>query len=122
MEYLQQYPDGYRYTAFCDHYRRWLGKQNVTMRQVHKAGEKLFVDYSGKQPRIVDPATGEVVAGELFVGVLGASNYTYAEATATQKIADFIGSHVRALEYIGGSPVMLLLESTQECSKHTQPP
>jgi transposase len=108
MEYLQQHPDGYRYTAFCDHYRRWLDKQNVTMRQVHKAGEKLFVDYSGKQPRVVDPATGEVVAVELFVGVLGASNFTYAEATATQKIPDFIGSHVRALEYFGGSPVMLV--------------
>jgi len=108
MEYLQQHPDGYRYTAFCDHYRRWLDKHDVTMRQVHKAGEKLFVDYSGKQPRIVDPATGEVITVELFVGVLGASNYTYAEATSTQRIADFINSHVRALEYIGGSPAMLV--------------
>lgn len=108
LEYLQEHPDGYRYTAFCDHYRRWLDKQGVTMRQVHKAGEKLFVDYSGKQPRLIDPATGEVVEVELFVGVLGASNFTFAEATETQKIADFIGSHVRALEYIGGSPVMFV--------------
>lgn len=108
LEYLQEHPDGYRYTAFCDTYRHWLSKRAVTMRQVHKAGDKLFVDYSGKQPRIVDPSTGEVIAVELFVGVLGASNYTYAEATATQKIADFIGSHIRALEYMGGSPAMLV--------------
>lgn len=62
MEYLEQHPDGYRYTAFCDQYRRWLGEQGVTMRQVHKAGEKLFVDYSGKRPHVVDPTTGESIA------------------------------------------------------------
>jgi transposase len=108
VEYLQQHPDGYRYTAFCDHYRRWLVRQAVTMRQVHKAGDKLFVDYSGKQPRVIDPSTGEAVPVELFVGVLGASSFTFAEATATQKIADFVGSHIRALEYIGGSPAMFV--------------
>ena len=100
----EQHPDGYRYTQFCEHYRRWLRDRRLSMRQVHRAGEKLFVDYSGKKPEIVDPATGEVREVELFVAVLGASNYTYAEATRTQQIADWIASHVRAFEYFGGVP------------------
>ena len=74
------------------------------MRQVHIAGDKLFVDYSGKKPHIVDAATGEVIEVELFVAVLGASNFTYAEATRTQRGPDWIGSHVRAFEYFGGVP------------------
>jgi transposase len=96
LEYLEQHPTGFRYTAFCDTYRRWLPKAGVVMRQVHKAGEKCFVDYSGKRPSYFDPETGEQVEVELFVAVLGASNYTYAEATATQQVPDFLGSHVRA--------------------------
>jgi len=108
LEYLQQHPDGYRYSAFCVHYRDWLARQRLAMRQVHKAGEKLFVDYSGKKPEIVDPATGVVRAVELFVAVLGASNYTYAEATETQRSADFIQSHGRAVEYLGGVPAAIV--------------
>lgn len=104
LEYLEQHPDGFRYTAFCAHYNAWLSRQKPTMRQVHRAGEKLFVDYSGNKPQIVDPQTGEVTEVELFVAVLGASNFTYAEATRTQKVRDFIASHVRALEHIGGVP------------------
>ena len=108
LEYLQQHPDGYRYSAFCRHYREWLGRQRVSMRQVHKAGEKLFVDYSGKKPALVDAATGVVRPVELFVAVLGASNYTYAEATETQRSADFIQSHGRALEYLAGVPAAIV--------------
>ena len=108
LEYLQQHPDGYRYSAFCRHYRAWLGRQRVSMRQVHKAGEKLFVDYSGKKPALVDAATGVVRPVELFVAVLGASNYTYAEATETQRSADFIQSHGRALEYLAGVPAAIV--------------
>lgn len=108
LEYLEAHPDGYRYTQFCEHYRRWLKKRKLSMRQVHVAGEKLFVDYSGKKPSIVDVRTGEVTEVELFVGVLGASNYTYAEATATQQSVDFIQSHVRALEFFGGVPVVIV--------------
>jgi transposase len=108
LEYLQQEPDGYRYSAFCAHYRTWLARQRVSMRQVHKAGEKLFVDYSGKRPEIVDPATGAVQPVELFVAVLGASNYTYAEATETQRRADFIQSHSRAVEFLGGVPAAIV--------------
>src|SRR5258706_10167478 len=104
VEYLEKHPDGYRYTMFCDHYNRWLKKQSPVMRQTHRAGEKLFVDYSGQKPHIVDPHTGEAIEGELFVAVLGASNLTYAEATRTQRVGDWIGSHVHALEYIGGVP------------------
>lgn len=106
LEYLREHPDGYRYTAFCDVYRKWLARRGLTMRQHHKAGEKAFVDYSGKKPCVVDPATGELVEVELFVAVLGASNLTYAEATRTQKIPDFVCSHVRAFEYFGGTPAV----------------
>ena len=67
LEYLEQHPDGYRYTQFCEFYRRWRKRQQRTMRQVHRAGEKLFVDYSGKKPHIVDPETGECIEVELFV-------------------------------------------------------
>jgi transposase len=108
LEDLQQHPNGYRYSAFCRHYRAWLGRQRVSMRQVHKAGEKLFVDYSGKKPAVVDGATGVVRPVELFVAVLGASNYTYAEATDTQRSADFIQSHGRALEYLAGVPAAIV--------------
>jgi transposase len=104
QEYLERHPDGYRYTQFCEHYRRWLKARRISMRQVHYAGEKLFVDYAGKKPSVTDPATGEIREVELFVAVLGASNFTFAEATATQQIADWIGSHVRAVEFLGGVP------------------
>ena len=101
-EYLEQHPDGYRYSQFCDYYRDWLGKRRLTMRQEHLAGDKLFTDYSGKRPSIVDPATGEEKAVELFVAVLGASNYTFAEATLSQSGPDWIASHCRAFAFLGG--------------------
>jgi len=103
-EYLAAHADGYGYTQFVAHYRTWAAAQRVTMRQVHRAGDKIFVDYSGKRPAIVDPATGDRVEVELFVAVLGASNYTFAEATRTQRSHDWIESHVRLLEHIGGVP------------------
>jgi len=104
LEYLEKNPGGYRYTQFCEFYRRWVKSHRLSVRQVHRAGEKLFVDYSGKRPSIVDPKTGEVIAVELFIAVLGASSYTYVEATRTQQSADFIGAHVRCLEFLGGVP------------------
>jgi transposase len=108
LEYLQAHPDGYRYTAYCDRYRAWQKKRGVWMRQVHRAGEKSFVDYSGKRPFLIDRDTGERVYVELFVGVLGASSYTFAEATQTQRIADFVGSHVRMFEFFGGVSLMVV--------------
>lgn len=103
-EYVQSNPTGYGYTKYVALYNEWAGKLKVTMRQVYKAGEKLFVDYAGKKPTIVDARTGERVEVELFVAVMGASNFTYAEATATQKSHDWIASHVRLVEYLGGVP------------------
>jgi transposase len=101
---VEKYPDGLRYTAFCDRYRSWMDGRGLVMRQQHVAGEKAFVDYSGKKLSLVDAATGEVRDVELFVGVLGASNLTYAEATATQRGPDWIASHVRMIEFFGGVP------------------
>ena len=102
LEYLEQHPDGYRYTQFCEFYRRWGKRRGLSMRQVHQGGEKCFVDYAGTKPSILDPATGEVREVELFVAVLGASNYTYADATRTQQVPDWIASHQRAFHYFGG--------------------
>jgi transposase len=98
----------YRYSQFCELYALWRGKRRLSMRQVHRAGEKLFVDYSGKRPHIVDAATGETREVELFVAVLGASNYTFAEATLTQRLPDFIASNIRALEYFEAVPAILV--------------
>jgi len=108
LEYLEKHAGGYRYTAFCDRYRDWLKRRGLTMHQEHFAGEKLFIDYAGKKPHIVDPKTGEVIDVELFVAVLGASNYTYAEATLTQRGPDFIASNIRALGFIGGVTAALV--------------
>ncbi len=102
LEYLQAHPQGFRYTAFCDRYRAWIGRQGIVLRQVHRAGEKCFVDYSGKKPHFIDSTTGEKVDVELFVAVLGASNLTFATTTRTQRIRDFVSSHVKAFEYFGG--------------------
>jgi transposase len=102
LEYLEQHPTGYRYTRFCDLYRAWLARHRLSMRQEHRAGEKVFVDYAGQQPHLVDPRTGEGITAELFVGVLGASNYTYAEATRTQRLPDWLGSHERMFRFFGG--------------------
>jgi len=108
VEYLAERPEGLRYSAFCDRYREWLKRQSPVMRQVHLAGDKLFVDYAGMKPRLVDPSTGEVVDVELFVAVLGASNYTYAEATRTQQVVDFTASVARALTFVGGVPCAIV--------------
>jgi len=117
LEYLQEHPDGLRYTAFCDRYRTWLGRQGVVMRQVHKAGEKSFIDYSGKKPSFVDKTSGEVIEVELFVAVLGASNLTFAEATLTQRAHDFVGSHMRAFAYFGGVPKMTVPDQLKSAVK-----
>lgn len=102
-EYLEIHPSGYRYTQFCDRYRQWRAKLRPSMRQVHRAGEKSFVDFSGKRPHLVDRHRGEIVLVELFVGVLGASSYTYAEAIPTQELEHWISAHEAMLEYFGGS-------------------
>jgi transposase len=104
LEYIEQHPEGYRYTAFCRRYKQWCERRDPRMRQVYQAGEKMLVDYSGKKPSIIDRQTGEVREVELFIAVLGASNLTFALATQTQQIGDWVHGHVQALEYFGGVP------------------
>ncbi len=108
VEYIKVHPDGYRYSQFCEHYRRFARTLSPTMRQVHRAGEKAFVDFSGKRPEIVDRRTGEARSVELFVGTLGASSYLYAEATEDQSLASWITAHVHMLEELGGSPELFV--------------
>jgi len=103
-EYKTTHPNGLQYTAFCNHYRHWLATQEVVLRQVHTPGDKLFVDYAGQTMPVVDRLTGEVRYAQLFVAVLGCSNYTYAEVTWSQALPDWLGSHGRALSYFGGAP------------------
>jgi transposase len=102
-EYRQVHEQGYGYSQYCELYRRWAGKLRPSMRQQHRAGEKTFIDFSGKRPHLVDRRTGEEISVELFVAALGASCYTYAEATATQKLHDWISAHARMAEYFGGT-------------------
>ena len=103
-EYRAVHPMGFGYSRFCELYRAWKGKLAPTMRQNHVAGEKMFVDYAGATLEVIDPFTGEVQTAQIFVATLGASSLTYAEATWSQKLPDWIGSHTRAFSYFGGVP------------------
>lgn len=107
-EYKAQHPDGLQYSCFCDRYRAFVSKLKPSMRQIHLAGEKAFIDYAGQTLPIQDPVSGEVREAQIFVAVLGASNYTFAEATWTQGLPDWIGSHVRAFTFFGGTPHLLV--------------
>lgn len=107
-EYRQDHADGYGYSRFCELYREFECRLSPTMRQHHVAGDKVFVDYSGKKLAIVDPVSGVVREAELFIAVLGASNYTYAEASWTQSLPDWIGAHVRMFAFLGGVPRLIV--------------
>ena len=107
-EYRAREPGGYGYSRWCDLYRSWEGRLSPTMRQAHPAGERLFVDYAGQTVEVVDGRTGEVRQAQVFVAAMGASSYTYAEATWTQTLPDWIGSHTRALAFFGGVPAQLV--------------
>ena len=100
-EYKAENPKGYQYSRFAELYRRWQKRLSVVMRQHHRPGEKAFVDYCDGL-KIVDPRTGELILTQLFVGALGASSYTYAEATLSQTLPDWLMSHVRMYEFFGG--------------------
>jgi len=108
QEYKAATPEGFQSSWFCQAYRAWTSKLNLVMRQSHRAGEKLFVDYAGQGIPIVNAQTGEIQAAALFIAVLGASNYTYVEATWTQSLPDWIGSHVRAFAALGGVPEIVV--------------
>jgi transposase len=107
-EYRAANSDGYGYSRFCHYYQQWRGNRDVVMRQQHRAGEKLFVDWAGAKIPIYSRDSSGVHEASLFVAVLGASNYTYAEATRSQDTACWIGAHVRAFEYIGGLPELVV--------------
>jgi transposase len=107
LEYREAHPDGFGYSWFCHAYRDWAGRLDLVMRGEHRAGEKLFVDFAGQTLPIVDPETGEVWQAHLFVAVLGASSYTYAEAVASQSLPDWIDAHVHAFEAFGGCSAII---------------
>lgn len=98
----------YRYARYCALYREWQQRQKPSMRQIHRAGEKLFIDYCGPTIDVIDPETGEIRPASIYVAILGASNYTYAEATWDQTLPNWIASHVRAFEFFGGVPCLLI--------------
>ncbi|MGE4319547.1 MAG: IS21 family transposase [Deferribacterales bacterium] len=103
-EFLAAQPNGISYKYMCELYRNYRSKLSVTMRKSYKAGEVVFVDYSGMTQKIYDKSTNTYRTAQIFVGVMGASNYTYAEATWSQKIPDWIKAHVNMFEYFGGVP------------------
>ena len=107
-EYLRSYPEGYSYSQFCTRYREWRKDSALSMRQNHKAGEKAFVDYCGQTVEIIDRDTGEVTLAQVFVGALGASNYIFCEATASQQLVHWLGSHARMFEFFGGVPQIVV--------------
>jgi transposase len=107
-EYRAVHADGYAYSRYCQLFREFERRLSPSMRQTHVAGDKAFVDFSGKKIPIADPATGVARDAEIFVGVLGASNLTYAEATWTQGLPDWIGAHVRMFRFWGARPRLLV--------------
>ena len=108
QEYKEQNPHGYQYSQFCHLYRQWAAKFDPVMRQEHRAGEKLFVDYTGQTVPVYDLHTNQMREAQIFVAVLGASNYTYAQATWTQSLPDWISSHSRAFAFFGGVPKVVV--------------
>ena len=107
-EYRAGHPEGYGYSRFCELMREFEKRLSPVMRQDHRAGDKVFVDYSGKKIGIIDPTTGAVHEAEIFVAVLGASSFTYAEATWSQTLPDWIGAHVRMFRFFGGAPRLVI--------------
>jgi transposase len=107
-EYRQANPQGYAYSWYCELYREWKRRLDVVMRQEHRAGEKTFVDYAGQTVPVTDPKSGEIRQAQVFVAVLGASNYTYAEATWTQNLWDWIHVHIRAFEFFDGTSLLVV--------------
>ena len=118
VEYREAHPDGFGYSQFCELYRRWAKRLKPSMRLSHRGGEKLFVDYAGHTVPIVDRHTGEVRQAQIFVAVLGASNYTYAEAHWSQDLPSWIGGHVRTFAFLGGVPEIVVPDNLKAAVKH----
>lgn len=111
QEYKEEHPDGYQYTRFCEYYRRFAKTLTPTLRQTHKAGEKMFVDYAGQTIPVQDRQTGQLRQAQVFVAVLGASNYTYAQADWDQSLSNWIDAHARTFEYFGGVPQVIVCDN-----------
>lgn len=118
LEYKAVHPDGLQYSQFCEHYRRWRGGLDRVLRHEHRAGEKVFVDFAGQTVPVVERTTGEVREVEIFVGVLGASNFTYAEACWSQELPEWIGAHVRMFEFFGGVPELVVPDNLKAGVRH----
>jgi transposase len=113
QEYRKSETNGYGYSRFCDLYRQWSKARHVTLRQQHRPGEKLFVDYAGATIPVHNRETGEVHPAAVFVATLGFSSYTFAEASWSQQLPCWIGSHIRAFEYFGGLPSLVVPDNTK---------
>ena len=118
LEYRERHPDGLGYSQFCELYAAWEGHLKPSLRLIHKAGEKCFVDYAGPTVPVVDPDTGHIHPASIFVGVLGASSYTYAEAHLGQTLPHWIGAHGRMLAFYGGLPEVLVPDNLKAGVKH----
>lgn len=118
LEYKAVHADGLQYTQFVTRYRAWENTLDPVLRQEHRAGEKVFVDYAGHTLSVVDPSTGELREAQLFVAALGASNLTFAEVTWTQGLSDWIGSHVRMYAYFGGVPELTVPDNLKAGVRH----
>jgi len=118
VEYRETHPDGYGYSQFCALYRAWGKCLKPSMRFAHKGGEKVFVDYAGQTVPIVDPHSGEVLPAQIFIGVLGASSYTYAEAQESQELFNWISAHVRMFAFFGGVPEIVVPDNLKAGVKH----
>ena len=108
QEGLERGQWGCSYGGICRRYNKWKGRQNLSMRQTYKGGDKLFVDYCGLSVPVADPTSGKVTQAQIFVACLGASNYTFSEATPSQALRHWIGSHQRALVFYGGVPAAIV--------------
>jgi transposase len=118
LEYKHAHPDGLQYAQFCVHYDRWRQQQDLVLRQLYRAGEKMFVDYAGQTLPVLDPHTGELRAAYLFVATLGASSFTYLEAHEAQTLPHWISGHIRAVEYFQGAPAVVVPDNTTTGVRH----
>ena len=118
LEYKQEQPEGLHYSQFCHLYRQWRGGLDLVLRQQHKAGEKVFVDYAGQTAPNIDRTTGEILEAQVFVGVLGASNYTYAEASWGQTLPEWIDAHVHMYAFFHGVPLLTIPDNLRAGVRH----
>src|SRR5690606_34671881 len=118
VEYKSAHPDGLGYSQFCERYRQWSKALDPPMRHVHRAGEKMFVEFAGETVPVINRETGEVIDAQIFVACLGASNYTYVEACESQSLPNWIGAHTRAYAYFRGVAEITVPDNLKSGVKH----